>query len=676
MPFSFIRKFAIPSNISTYLSRTLIIITVATTLLIGGVLVISQSIYWHKITSEKSEEYINNQKIYVQEIVKNELEYIRIQNELFKQNIHDRVRKNVYQAILTAESIYKNYAGKKSDEEIKAIIIATISSLKFEMEYEEVFISDLNGIGVYYPRQPEFTGKNLNYFKDANGSSVILEELKLLKSAPEGYLDYNIFTPNDNSKTTPQKKITFIKRFNHFNWYFGSKQYTQDYFPKFRDEIAQKISTVRFRYGGYIFFNQADGRPVVMDGKVYKGELNMLTQTEDKRHKIFKQQLDVVENNPEGGFFYYEWNKMDKTEPSEKCSYVQLFKEYNWLIGAGFYLDEINESIREQQQMLKSDQQKDILIILLILILLLFFEAVIIYHFNKRYNSDFERFFNFFYLSQNSFNKLNVSEFYFDEFKRAGVAANKMIMLREEIENRLIEEQKKATEADRLKSAFLANMSHEIRTPMNAIIGFSELLDDESQEDEDRGVFIRMIRKNGETLLNLINDIIDISKIEANLLVVRKRPLKLYRFLKEIETYYNEALLSRKEKSLQFNMTYEIDQDTTILTDEIRLKQILDNLIGNAIKFTSEGSVSINIRMDENVVYFKVADTGIGIPHDQQASIFERFMQAEQGHKMNFGGTGLGLAISKNLIELLGGTIQVKSEPGKGSSFYFHIKAN
>ena len=637
---------------------------------------ISQSIYWHKITNQKSEEYINNQKIYVQEIVKNELEYIRIQNENFEQNIHDRVRQNVYQAILTAESIYQKYVGKKSDEEIKAIIIATISSLKFEMEYEEVFISDLNGIGVYYPRQPEFSGKNLNYFKDANGSSVIHEELKLLKSAAEGYLDYNLVSPKDNSETTPQKKITFIKRFNHFNWYFGSKQYTEDYFPKFRDEIAQKISTVRFRYGGYIFFNQADGRPIVMDGKVYKGDLNMLTQTNDKRHTIFKQQLDVAKNNPEGGFFYYKWNKMDKTEPSEKCSYVQLFKEYNWLIGAGFYLDEINESIREQQQMLKSDQQKDILIILLILIVLLFFEAVIIYHFNKRYNSDFERFFNFFYLSQNSFNKLNVSEFYFDEFKRAGVAANKMIMLREEIENRLIEEQKKATEADRLKSAFLANMSHEIRTPMNAIIGFSELLDDESQDEEDRSVFIRMIRKNGETLLNLINDIIDISKIEANLLVVRKRPLKLYRFLEEIETYYNESLLSKKEKNLQFMMVFEIDEDFTIITDEIRLKQILDNLIGNAIKFTSEGSVSVNISTDENAVYFKIADTGIGIPHDQQASIFERFMQAEQGHKMNFGGTGLGLAISKNLIELLGGTIQVKSEPGKGSSFYFHIKTN
>lgn len=676
MPFSFIRKFAIPSNISTYLSRTLIIITVATTLLIGGVLVISQSIYWHKITNEKSEEYINNQKIYIQEIVKNELEYIRIQNELFKQNIHERIRQNVYQALQTAESIYQKYKGKKSEEEIKAIIIATISSLKFEMEYEEVFISDLEGIGVYYPRKPEFTGKNLNYFKDANGSPVIMEELKLLNLSGEGFLDYDMVPSNDNSKTSPQKKITFVKRFNHFNWYFGSKQYIDDYFPKFRDEIAQKISTVRFRYGGYIFFNQVDGHPIVMDGQVYKGELNMLQRSDDKRYQVFKQQLKVVEDNPDGGFFYYKWNKMNETEPSEKCSYVKLFKEYNWLIGAGFYLDEINESIKEQQQMLQSDQKKDVLIILLILIVLLFFEAVIIYHFNKRYNSDFERFFNFFFMSQNSFNKLKVSEFYFDEFKRAGVAANKMIMLREEIEKRLIEEQKKATEADRLKSAFLANMSHEIRTPMNAIIGFSELLDDETQEDEDRSVFIRMIRKNGETLLSLINDIIDISKIEANLLVVRKRPLKLYKFLEELNIYYCEALLSKKEKNLQFAMNHDIDRDVTIMTDEIRLKQILDNLIGNAIKFTSEGTVSMNIKIDENVVHFNVADTGIGIPHDQQTSIFERFMQAEQGHKMNFGGTGLGLAISKNLIELLGGSILVKSEPGIGSSFYFHIRTN
>jgi len=675
MPIKYLKKIAFPSNISTYLSRTIIFITLATTLLIGGALIVLQTIQFKKISRQKSQEYIQDQKIYIKEIVNNEVSYIIAQNQNFKENIREKIRQNVIQANNTAEMIYHKYEGLKSPEELKSLIVATISSLKFENEYEEVFISTLDGTGVYYPRKPQFTGKNMRQFLDANGTPVVMAEINLLKTNSEGFLNYENDTVA-SEKVYKSEKITFVKKFDHFGWYLGSKQYLDTYFPKFREEIAQKISAVRFRHGGYVFLNQTDGTPIVMDGKVYKGNLNLLKESKDQRHSVFLKELDAANNNPSGEYFYYKWNKMNDTIPSEKCAYIHLYKECNWLIGAGFYLDEANESIIEQQKILWEDQKKSILIIFIILIGLLFTEAVIIYHFNKKYKSDFERFFNFFFLSQNSFKKLNISEFYFDEFKRAGVAANKMIELREEIEGKLIDEQKRATESDRLKSAFLANMSHEIRTPMNAIIGFSELLEDESQDLEDRAIFIKLIQKNGEMLLNLINDIIDISKIEANLLTVKKRPVKLSRFLDEINIHYNESVLSKKEKNIEFTLNNEVDSESIILTDEHRLKQILDNLIGNAIKFTSFGSVSLNVKRDGNFIHFSITDTGIGIPYDQQTTIFERFMQSEQAYKMNFGGTGLGLAISRNLIELLGGTIKVESELGKGSRFYFHIQSN
>lgn len=673
MSAKFLKKLAIPSNISTFLSRSLIIITVASTILIGGALIFQQTLFFNKISKQRSREFTENQKIYIQEIVKNETEYIRLQNNGFKENINNKIRSNVNQAINTAESIYSKYSGKKSDGEIKSLIIATISSLKFDMEYEEVFISTFDGIGVYYPRKPEFTGKDMNQFKDANGSSVILEEINLLKKHDEGFLDYNI-NSNQKTATLPNKKITFVKKLGHYNWYLGSKQYVDDYFPKFREEIAQKISTVRFKHGGYVFLNEADGTPIVIDGSIYRGNLNLLLSADSSRQKVFSKELEVAQSNPDGGFFYYKWNKINETALSDKCAFVQLFKDYGWIVGAGFYMDEIEKSIKDQQATLRSDQQKSIMIIVLIFIGLLILEIWIIYHFNKRYNADFDRFFKFFYLSQNSFNKLDIAEFYFDEFKRAGNAANKMIILREETQNKLIEEQKKATEADRLKSAFLANMSHEIRTPMNSIIGFSELLEDEDMGEEDKTVFVKLIRKNGEILLNLINDIIDISKIEANLLSIKKKPLQLQSFLSELSDHYTESLVSMK-KNIDFKIISETS-DTTIITDGIRLRQILDNLIGNAIKFTASGSISVEVMVQEKAIHFSVSDTGIGIPTDQQSTIFERFMQAHQGHKINYGGTGLGLAISKNLIELLGGSVGVESEPGKGSKFHFSIQSN
>jgi len=669
------KKLAIPSNISTYLSRTLIIITVATTIMIGGVMIFQQSLYFNKLSKQKNNEYIENQKIYIKEIVTNELEYIRIQNNAFKTQINNKIRQNVNQAYYTAEAIYQKYAGKKTEEEIKALIIATISSLRFEMEYEEVFISNTNGTGVYYPRKPQFTGKDMRMFKDSNGSTVVLNEINLLNSKNEGFVEYDLKAKN-STNTTHLKKITFVKKFGHFNWYFGSKQYLDDYFPKFREEIAQKISSVRFKHGGYVFLNNMDGSPIVMDGSVYSGDLNMITNTETPRHKVFLQQLDVVSKNPEGGYFYYKWNKINETAASEKCSYVRPFNEYNWLVGAGFYLDETDQSIKQQQALLHKDQQKSIILILIIFFILLFVEVVIIYHFNRRYKSDFERFFNFFFSLQTNFKQLNTSELYFDEFKRAGKAANEMILLRKEIEKKLIEEQKKATESDRLKSAFLANMSHEIRTPMNAILGFSELLEDENQDDQDKVIFIKLIRKNGDILLNLINDIIDISKIEANLLAIRKKPVHLNKFLNEVGYHYKETIASRIDKDINFQVINDIDPNLTISTDEGRLRQVLDNLIGNAIKFTPSGTITVNAKKEGEVVYYSVSDTGIGISIDQQTTIFERFMQAEQDHRMNFGGTGLGLAISKNLIELLGGSISVESELGKGSTFQFYIPVN
>jgi len=675
MPGSIFNKIAVPTNISTYLSRTLIIVTVATTLLIGSILIFQQTYHYKKISKQKSNEYIEDQKIYIQEIVKNELEYIRLQNEVFKETINNKVKQNVTQAYFTAESIYHAYSGKKSDEEIKALIIATISSLKFDMEYEEVFISSLDGNGVFYPRKPEFTGKNMRQFTDANGTAVVTEELKLLKEKEEGFLNYNIF-PKLEKGNVPHKKITFVKKFGHFNWYFGSKQYVEDYFPKFREEIAQKISSVRFRYGGYVFMNQTNGVPIVINGSLYKGDLNLLTNADSARHQVFLKQLNTIKNFPDGGYFYYKWNKINEIAATEKCSYVKLFKDYNWIIGAGFYLDEIQQSIQEQQALLRKEQRRSIITILIILFLLLFIEAMIIYRFNKRYKSDFERFFNFFYSSQSSFKQLNIAELNFDEFKQAGAAANKMIIRREEIEKKLIEEQERAKESDRLKSAFLSNMSHEIRTPMNAIIGFSELMEDNTQDEQDKAVFIKLIRKNGDILLNLINDIIDISKIEANLLSVKRRPVQLNNFLNEINSYYIETLSKKKGKDIQFHIQSKVNPDISILTDEIRLRQILDNLIGNAIKFTTSGSVFVDVKMEGELLHFSIKDTGIGIPTEQQSTIFERFIQAEQDHKLNFGGTGLGLAISKNLINLLGGNIYVKSEPGKGSIFYFHISAN
>jgi len=240
----------------------------------------------------------------------------------------------------------------------------------------------------------------------------------------------------------------------------------------------------------------------------------------------------------------------------------------------------------------------------------------------------------------------------------------------------------KAEESERLKSSFLANMSHEIRTPMNGILGFTSLLKDHNLSGEDQGKYINIIEKSGERLLNIINDIINISKIEAGHTDVYLSSTSLNDQLKYIKNFFK---LEMEQKNLKFIFNeQESDEKDIINTDKEKLYAILTNLVKNAIKFTNDGSIEIGYKIkndfsfqyDEEYVEFFVKDTGIGVKKDHQQLIFERFRQSSESMNRQYEGSGLGLTITKAYVEILGGKIWVESEEEKGSTFYFTIPNN
>ena len=315
-------------------------------------------------------------------------------------------------------------------------------------------------------------------------------------------------------------------------------------------------------------------------------------------------------------------------------------------------------------------------------VVLIFFNVAIVFFSDVK--SEMIISYNFFFVSANLIGMLGA--YYIEFYTRKDFFLNEQLDLRNAIiedanknleskvakrTEELLVAKNQAEQSDKLKSTFLANMSHEIRTPLNSIIGFAELVVDPYFSPEQHTEFAQLISNNGNSLLSVISNIMDISKIEAGQLELSSRRFSLNKLIGSI---INEFSLLAIKKGIELRTGYPDQMEEIVIeTDEAKLRQIIVNLIENAIKFTESGYVEIGIQETENSLLFFVKDTGIGISEENRNTIFERFRQVETAFTRKYGGNGLGLAISKSLVEFLGGTVWLESEEGKGSTFSFTI---
>ncbi|HZL09317.1 MAG TPA: transporter substrate-binding domain-containing protein [Prolixibacteraceae bacterium] len=251
------------------------------------------------------------------------------------------------------------------------------------------------------------------------------------------------------------------------------------------------------------------------------------------------------------------------------------------------------------------------------------------------------------------------------------------LLSKQKWQEQLIIAKEKAEESDRLKSAFLANMSHEIRTPMNAIIGFSECLTDKNIDEDKKQHFASIIQERTYDLLRILEDILDVSRIEVGQLKILEKEFVVSVLMNDLYEEYDQKIKNSPSKSaisLKLTMANELG-NIYVKTDIQRLKQVLTNLLDNALKFTHQGSIEFGCISDsDSSLIFFVKDTGLGIPEDKQEIIFDRFRQADESLAGRlYGGTGLGLSIAKGILNLLNGKIWLESKPNEGTTFYFKI---
>jgi CheY-like chemotaxis protein len=227
----------------------------------------------------------------------------------------------------------------------------------------------------------------------------------------------------------------------------------------------------------------------------------------------------------------------------------------------------------------------------------------------------------------------------------------------------------------KIKDQFISNMSHEIRTPLNAVMGFTDLLAD-STLNKEQGEYVEIIKSASENLLALINNILDLSKIESGQIALESTPVDIRKTITDVVKIVEPRL---KNKPVELKLQLDENLPAKIKGDQLRISQILFNLIGNAIKFTDEGFIEISCKKvngtdnSKHYLSFKVKDTGIGVPKDKQEAIFERFTQANDNTQRLYGGTGLGLNIAKGIVDMHGGTLKMESSPNEGTMFYFII---
>ncbi|XCN74914.1 MAG: cache domain-containing protein [Candidatus Electrothrix aestuarii] len=597
---------------------------------------------------QMEEDYIRNKKISVRESVLDFIHSMDMRHKNTNTVLRQTLRDQVEQVHSIATHLYRQNAATMNKDTLEQLIIEAIRPITFNKGRNYFFIRSMSGITKLWPPDPAQEGKSIYNNSNENRLRVFNSMFATVRNHSGGFNEYLWPKPGEDPNKLFQK-IAYLKYFEPFDWYMGAG----DYLIEVEQDVQQHVTNIIRQHASrtdneYMF---------ILDLRSMKGGEKFATMlvnpnTPDPINELLGDEYQDIEGEKfrekflnglkEHGevFVKYRDNKPGTNEVRPKMSYFKLYPKWSWIIARGFYYDDLLEQIdryKEQHEKLFYEKIKISIAILCFILL----------------------------------GALCLSLLFSHKVRTLFLSYRQRL---EKSNRELTKAMDKAHAATLAKSEFLANMSHEIRTPMNGIINLSELAL-ETELTDKQSDYLRKILFSSKNLLEIINDILDFSKIEAGMLAIEKIYFHLPGLFDKLMLMFTEQ---SQRKKLQLTLDLAPDLPEHVIGDPMRLYQVLSNLIGNAIKFTEEGEVIVEAavlqrKLERAVIQFTVKDTGIGIPEEKIALLFESFTQADNSTARKYGGTGLGLTICKRLVSLMGGKLSVVSEVGQGSTFTFSL---